>query len=309
MPVKKSAETKSAVQKNTDSSIFQRLFNGVSLSDTLFLAAIPIVAYLIVYFYELGYFSIFDIPIEFASFDLARIFLAILYLLVFIFFIYWINDILQGIINSQPEPIKRRLQSNVLSFILILVYLFFTVHDWKIWLEILLGFLLLISLQFWIPLFTQRDKKGYIAKLSAVDEINDQNKNKREKTPSIIDRLSVLIGPRILLFIIILAGTLYVSYLIGRTNAVTQSNFFVLNTSPERAVLWTFNDHIIASTFDRNSKQLNPGFIILDLGKDSNLEYRAEQIGPLTMKSLASIPSVTPTPTILVPSNSITPSP
>lgn len=292
------AKNNSNKPNKKNSNIIQNLFDGITLSDTLILAAVPFVAYLVVYFYEYGYFSVFQIPLEMASFDLSRIFIAILSVISWVILLYFLNDMLREITSNQPEPIRRRLNTLLLALVLSVAYLFLIAHDWRIWLAGILFLLLIASPAFWIPLFTQKSKKGYIAKLIADDIVADQ---RSEKKPDVFEKLAALIGPQSVLFVLILAGSLYLAFLTGQSSALQQKDFVIVNTSPERVILWTFNDHMVSSTFDRGTKQIDPGFVILNIGQDPKLEYHFEKIGPLTKKKpiTASIVEVTPTITPL----------
>ncbi len=281
-------------EKNNSSSIFQGRSERILIADTFILAAVPIAAYLLVFSYETGYFSIFQIPIEFASFDLPRIFIAILAVVTIAISAYYIGDFLREMSSSRPEPIRRRIDYLIFVNMVIFIYLYITSPDWRVWLFTVLAMLLFSSASFLAPLFTEKQVKGYLAKLRAADRA--RKKRRRAEWPNLLQRLAFIVGRQTVVAMIIFAGALFISFEIGRSEAEQQKTFRVVSTSPERVVLWIVGDHMICSTFDRSLKQIDPSFVVLDLGKDPQLEYRREQLGPLTVKTNAENPTTPVTP-------------
>jgi hypothetical protein len=252
-----------------------------------------------VFFYEYGYFSVWHIPLTFVSFDPPTILLVMISLISVAIAMYFWSDRLLEIIDFQSEPIRRRLKDNVFPTVLVLTYLFLTVANWIVWSFGLLFLLLVIGVPFLTPLFTQKNKKGYLAKLRAQDKATDQRKT--EQQLKVIDRLINLVGPRLALVAFLLLATLYFAYFLGMSSSTGQKEFLVVNTLPERVVVWKFDNYLVSSTFNRRTKQIDPKFVILDLGKDPTLEYHLEQIGPLAVKALTNLPIVTSTPSATQP--------
>ena len=298
MPTTNKKKTEPENKRNSP-SIFRKLFEGITFSETLLLASTPIVAYLVVFFYEYGYFSVWHIPLTFVSFDPPTILLVMISLISVAIAMYFWSDRLLEIIDFQSEPIRRRLKDNVFPTVLVLTYLFLTVANWIVWSFGLLFLLLVIGVPFLTPLFTQKNKKGYLAKLRAQDKATDQRKT--EQQLKVIDRLINLVGPRLALVAFLLLATLYFAYFLGMSSSTGQKEFLVVNTLPERVVVWKFDNYLVSSTFNRRTKQIDPKFVILDLGKDPTLEYHLEQIGPLAVKALTNLPIVTSTPSATQP--------
>ncbi|MBE0670409.1 MAG: hypothetical protein IH588_07460 [Anaerolineales bacterium] len=274
----------------------------IIISDALILAAIPVAAYLIVFFYEWGYFSVFNIPIEFISFDMARIIFAMISIIAFVFSFYYLSELFLNVFDSQSEPIKRRLKKEIYPLMIAVLVLFTTLSDWKISL-IIIGLLLFSSIvPFITPLFTQRKVKGYLAKLSAEDALIDIQASAERTGP--IRKLASVIGWKASLGLMIFGYLLYLTYVLRSGSARTQKEFRVVSTSPERIVLWIYNDFAICSSFDRVKKQVNSDFIVLKIGDNPNIEYNLEQVGPLIVKSITSTSNSTPplpiTPTSIV---------
>lgn len=77
--------------------------------------------------------------------------------------------------------------------------------------------------------------------------------------------------------------SLPLSATLGEMGARRRVGFLVVNTSPERVVLAKYGNNLMCSTFDRKSRMVFPGFIILNLEEKNGLVFRGENIGPLRL--------------------------
>lgn len=90
------------------------------------------------------------------------------------------------------------------------------------------------------------------------------------------------------------------AYILSTTQDIREpksKEFRVLNTTPERVVLWMTDEIIICSPFDRNDHTVEPSFVVIKIGEDPTLEYTSERIGPLEVKPLPNSTVSLPTPT------------
>jgi hypothetical protein len=313
-----SEEAKSQDSKN-------KLFGLISLSDTLIIVSLPIMANLLLFVYYAGYFAPFELPTQFFAYNFSQVFQVTAGLLVIALafvLIQWANAIL-GATRRLPKPIIKR-AADILPPMLaayLLVYDF--VYDatgmsfTDLCLQVTPPLLTLMGI-IGIHKFAPRSTSGtYLEKLEADDRQSEAaSKKKLEETADPIRRFPLLrvkfFGP---LFWYLSLGLLAV-YAFGRTMAWNTDKFYVANTSPEETVvLWIDNSKIICAPFDRNTREVEPSFLILSVPGDPSTIFRLEKIGPLRLKkgavSRAPIPGLFPTPTVLptlTPTNTLTPS-
>lgn len=276
-------------------------FDKFTLSETLILATIPFASYAIVFFYEWGYFSVFKIPIEFITFDLSRIFLALLSIVGFGAGVYYFSELIVNVFSSQPEPIRRIINKHAYRFVFVIVLSFFTSSvDWKTF--VLLSIFLIIFLpgyDFLFPLISQRKVKGYIAKLAAQDKQQNEYDAKQEDELTMIPliKAAALLGRKFFFGLFVFICALFLTYQLGEGEARTQIEFQVINTNPERVVLWIYNDYALCASFDRITKEVGLNFIIINVGEDPNIEYSLEEVGPLKLRKTPSSNVITISPT------------
>lgn len=296
-------------KKNNKTARNKVAHHKITVSETIILAALPIIAYAVVFSFEWGYFSVFKIPLEFASFDLSRVFLALYSIIVIFFLVYLFTDSILSLISNQPESIRQRL--SVLLIFIVGVLIYFLIYSnvpeilRYLWIFAVVLVLPNIIIFFLLPLITQKSRKGYLAKLQADDEVIIDT-TRRNASSSVLDVISRIMDIRMIFALLLTGVIIFLAYDIGVSSALQQSEFRVVNTSPERVVLWITNDQVICAPFDRVTKQINPSFIVLKLGEDSEIEYRLEKIGPLKVRTLSHyspITTITPSsPTVINPS-------
>ncbi len=156
------------------------LLDRIPLSETLMLATVPILAYVVVFVFEIGHLSFFQLPAAFVVFDFTNIFLVAASLLLVGVVIYYYGDTFYEAIKISPDPIRRRLRKVFPSIVIFLAFFFIYSEFWREWIFALIAVLVLTLPSFITPLITQRKTKGYLAKLEAEDKIND-NKAKAKK--------------------------------------------------------------------------------------------------------------------------------
>jgi hypothetical protein len=152
------------------------------------------------------------------------------------------------------------------------------------WVFFLVALVLYTLLEFGIPLLAVKDKVPYLRKL----EINDlkqqeirggeQKSQKREYTSwRIINKVPE---------IILIGFILFLSYNTGRFTALSQVQYQVVDTDPERVVLWSTNDYAICAPFYRQTNKVEQSYIIIKLGDSPDIEYRLENLGHLNLTTL-----------------------
>lgn len=80
-------------------------------------------------------------------------------------------------------------------------------------------------------------------------------------------------------FILILA--LALAFQFGRSEAQRNTEYLVLEGTPETAVLRIYGDTLVAASFNRSTHELGQTFILLDIHELSGRIFKNENIGPL----------------------------
>lgn len=279
-----------------DSNPPRKIFEKLSISDTIIIGLLTIATYCLIYFYRGGYFSYFKLPLQFISFNIIDILIvgsAIIVLFV-IFFgaidtIFW----LASPKGKTPEPVFRRLYQ--LSPLLLLVLPFLLFYDWSIESSLLLGFIIFVVLiMFLPPLLTKKYKGSYLEKMEAIDQQPSSN----VWDGSLFNRAINLIGHRTFVVLIYFFLSLNIVYQAGRSSAMRQTEFYVVNTSPEAVVLYMNDDEAVCSYFNRVTGEVEPGFFVVDIKSGNEYIFTLDEIGPLTRSSGTKPSAQTPTPTI-----------
>jgi len=282
-----------------------RLLGRIGLPDAVIIAAIPVLAYLLLYVNALGYLRVFEIPIALISFRLVDVFTLGVGLLGLAVLIYYLVGFGLGLFlkPKMPEPIADRLGPLFILFVLFMTFIFMFGTMWQEWLFILIGMAFVSLFGFVLPLITQRGKGTYLEKLKAQDERREQKTDERFTLSGIISRLA----PNLKFAVITTGIGLFLVYSLGRASALRQREFYVTSTAPETVVLWWISDErAICAPFDRSTKEVERSFTILDIANNPGTVFRLERIGPLRLREEAT--SQTPTP-MATPTLTATPKP
>ena len=269
--------------------------------DAALIAAVPIAASALVYQYYSGYFSVFNLPRELIDLEFRQILIVSSVLIGASFTAYVLGDLLISIGGMFPPPVRPRIRRLAITLIAYLAFMGAIGSPTLIANPaVLIGFgaLLILAVEFVLPLFTQRGKGPYLTKL----EVDEAEREKRRadtgtsdtwQTP--MDRLFLFLGPEILLLVLIF----FAAFGLGRFNAIGQKRFYVTTAPEEAVVLYISPYRVITSHFDRHSRTTTGEFTIVNLGDGTSLFLSLQEIGPL---SAPSGPSSSVTPPLPTPS-------
>lgn len=291
---------------------------GIILSGTIALAVIPVIAYAIIFVYYAGYFSKFEIPLEFISFSLIQVFIVSGGLLLLMRALLSMANLASFFIlnNIIPEPIRRRLFILLPITILSLAYFLLYIGQWQKWLLFLIIAVFSYVAVFVTPILTARRIKGtYTQKLEIIDERNRQND---EKWDTLYDKFIKYMGRNIIYALYYFALILFIVYNAGISSADNQKIYRVVNTTPESVILYMTGDRMVCAPFNRKTSEVEPSFLVLNFGTNPNIIVNLEQVGPLHLNRSVIYPTKTatltpfPTPTstpLPTITTTITPSP
>ncbi len=269
------------------------------ISDSIIIAATAPIAFLFAFVFEVGYCSVFQIPLEFISVSLTNVFFAgASFILIGIFLVILI-DLISMILTNRETPLNRAILTLIPFFLATIAFIFYAIGTpiSSSLLGIAIGWLVIIFLQFIFPLITQRDKQGYNNKLAEQARI--------EATGVLGDLARRFRGPYLLIYYLTIA--LYITYFAGQSIAYRQREFLVTTTPPELVVLRVYGNRIIAAPFDSTTSEVKPEFTIMNLDEPDTLVLKLVSLGPLsgaeniekipTPYQLAVTPTATPCPT------------
>jgi hypothetical protein len=271
----------------------------ITLTETIAMAIVPVAAYAIIFVYYAGYFSKFEIPLEFISFNLTQVFIVSGGLILLARALLSIANLASFFFlnNAFSAPIRRRVFSLLPITILSLAYFLIYIEQWQKWLVFLVIAIFSYIAVFVSPLLTTRRIKGtYTQKLEVIDERNRQD---YQKYDTLYDRFIKYTGYNIFQALYYFALILIIVYNAGISSAENQKLFRVVNTTPESVILYMTDTRMVCSPFDRMVNEVEPSFIVLEIGADPNIFAKLEQVGPLHLNRAVIYPTKTATSTPL----------
>ena len=249
------------------------------LSPAIWISIIPALAYSLAFAYEAGYAQTFHIPLQLIVITWTAVFIA-LFVVVGVVgpIMYWANILL--IFSPGENPTKKFIQNPVarqflpivlltpLSAILAVIYGWSFWREW-VWLIVLGGMFTAINLVW--PLLHFKEK-SYRAKIEATEKA-DRN------APTLLDRIARRSRKGFLaaVFLVVLLG---ISWSVGNAQALRQSKFFVLTSSPNEVVLRIYGDRLVIGEYDTTKRRLTGTITLMSLS-GSGVVLRETRVGPL----------------------------
>lgn len=275
----------------------RKTFFGITLSDTLLLAAIPFLAYLFTFVYQAGYLKAFEIPLQFVSVNIVDVFNIGSKILGVFAIVLGLINFFSAILPKDkiPFPLKRRL--NQLVPLLLFVFPSLFLFDWGAGSNLVLFFLMVVAVEMFLPpLVTKKHKGSYLQKMEMLD---NESKDSNPWDGSLLDKTVDFIGYKAFVVIVYFLLSINLTYNAGKSAALNQEIFHIVNTSPETVVLFMTNDKIISAPFDKNTKIVEPDFSVISLSNAVDLKLRLVNTGRLKLNTLSLTPMPTPTITPL----------
>lgn len=251
------------------------------LTPTVFIAFSTAYAYFVVYSYEIGFCSEYNIPyylIEISATNLLRIGLIMFGLFVsnlqlfglsIPFFQYGKRED-----KKHLKPIVDLLGIVTIVSIIIFLVLPFT---WYLVRNVILLTLLCIFIA-WGPPFLMRVLQGKKFEDKLLDTYEESNRN--DILSFLMSNLSV--NERI--SIVALIAFPLISSFLGHTSITTNKEYQVLIGQPNTVVLKKYNDLFICSTFNRKTNILSDSIIVFKMSDSKPLLFKTEKIGVLMLK-------------------------
>jgi hypothetical protein len=246
-----------------------------NLSEGILIAIASSGAYLLAFYYEKGFSSFFEIPVNFVSVSFVNIFIFGTFLIGFLVLFFLPANIVTLVLFRLPPELSRSVFPVLLCLVFIAVHLYtFGLSNWT---PLVIGvavalFFLLFELVW--PLIMHRDRSRYIEKLEAQRELD-------KKEVNLVDLIQRLYGIGPIITILALLLGINFSESVGKAQAMKQTDFLVTNTSLEMVVLQIYGENMICAPFNRDTKEVQTRFTIIKMAEDSKLAFNLEKVGPL----------------------------
>lgn len=264
----------------------------LATSATVWLAGIPVVAYLTVFSYYSGYFGVFNLPPQLIEFSIVQVFtvaVAIVGIAIVVFF--W-GDLAISAVSGLPDILAKRLRRGIIIFFIYIGLIIATQSPQNLrnlhWFA-LGGVVFVLLTELLLPLLTERREPGYLNKLRAAEARRDRS-SKEESLGGPFERLLKLMGPWLAAAVVLLIFV----YGIGKYHALTRKSFYVSTADANLVVLWMGQDRAILAPYNPNTRVIERQFSILEVTQLPRVLQYAE-VGPLTLEQARAVTFVTQT--------------
>ncbi len=272
---------------------------GITLNETILLAAFPFIAYLFTFAYQAGYLSAFRLPPQLISVNVVDVFNIGASVLAVLASVLLVINFISGFLpeGTIPRPIAGRISLAAPLFLIVFPQLVY--FKWGP-ISTFYAFLLVLGVivMFLPPLLTRRYKGTYLQKMEALD---NRAVGADPWSGTLISRGIDYVGREALVVIIYLLLSLNLVYNAGRGAALNQKVFHITDTTPETVVLFMTSDRLVCAPFDRTTKKVEPAFSVIPISGNTNITLRLAEVGPLELDEiptyLTPMPTKTPSPT------------
>jgi len=245
------------------------------LSEGITIGGFTLIAYLVTFFYQMGYATHFDIPIEFITIDLTTMLISFAALIGGATTIVTVTNFIMMNISDSNDPIPRTIRRFAKIFIFIFIGFIPLSSKSNSWIAFLIIISMFAFLEFVFPLITQRNCKTYSEKLAA----QDRHEFKLIKK-SIYMKLADNFGIWAIDFVLLIIISLPFAYNMGNYIASEKKEFFVL--SKNTVVLAICEKFFVTAKYNAKTKVIDTKRKIAHI--NNNLEFQQEKIGPLILK-------------------------
>lgn len=240
----------------------------MKFSEGLIVAYLTFLGYAVAFSYQVGYASAFGIQ-QFVTLNLTNIFLSIVMVAIFLILFAALVDFIVDIF-----PFSNIQNYFSLTIMLAIILMLLLMGDSK---------LVIIPTVFFI----------FVLACEIIACIIDKNKNPGGKSGQTKFTLSIEIffhnslGKNIKIVFLITVFIIISAYLVGNNKARNETEFLILNTTPEYVVLAIYDDNIIVAPINRNTNTVYMQYKIYNI-RDSSLIMKMEEVGPLIIERKAS---------------------
>lgn len=265
------------------------------MTEGILLAFVPAMMYLITYYFERGYARYFGLALDLVQVTFSSVLNTFVFISSLAIFTLLILNLTILLLPRRDDPVYETIRLNVIFFVVGFSYIIyaFGLSNWREWLPYTLLFLLPLIFILGVPLLN----KG-----SSYSEKFDAAMTKDENVKSLFDYVISSYGPNALLPIIGFLLLPSIAGIAGRSSALTQETFIIVNTVPESVVIRNYDGNLIVAPFERQASQVESIFLVIEINEHPELLLKPEDVGPLEVvepvtSSIIIQPTMIPTST------------
>jgi hypothetical protein len=267
----------------------------LAISEGILLAITSAIAYLWAYQYQKGFASYFGVPPEFIEISTSSIVLVIVLLVGSLKVLVLVLNLLVSFVHvmAGPHIIVKRLAS-VIGIMMFLLFIPVYLDDSRrAWVAFFVMFVSLVLLFFVSPLITARGENGYINKLEKASKAFAE----QSQEVSLITLAERRLGPTLTWIILAIVISVFVAHEAGKSTALKQKSFLVMNTPQEMVVLRVYGELMILAPLNREKKEVQKNFVVVKT-TELHAALMPEEVGPLLpVNAEAKQPFPLPSPT------------
>ena len=246
-------------------------------TEGILVAAASAYAYAAAFAYEAGGAVYFRVPYQLVSVDLIQAFVAGLVLYLSLAWVVMALNVASPLWHRAPKAIRGNLTTAAIYSLLILVPVAI-LGDYTYWWAVLMMVALVLSGEFLLPVFTQKDTRGYVNKLVAAAEA--ETRQTTSESPSFLRSL-VVRSPRVALSAVLAVSILGAAYLAGLGQARRQEDFLTWPGSPDRAAVFVSTSRMVFADLDRPNHATGTQLTVVEVPASNERTLTLEHVGPL----------------------------
>lgn len=253
------------------------------LTDAFVLAIASGFLYLVAFFYEWGYCSHFQIPINLISPNPSTVLVAAAVVGTFLVASVQLFGFAVPLLRAGTKPTSRQAPYGEVfmlnAFLLLLGAVLLRAYGISVngFLFFLAGAAIFNFLFFGLGLMVE---KGTMAeRFSSI--------GKSRKDGDALNGWGWMedhFGRRQTLAVMALVAFLSIAYVVGNGEAARQTRYLMLTEHPGYALLRMYGDQVIAGQVDAASRELRPGVLFFRISSEQPLRMAAEDVGPLSRR-------------------------
>lgn len=241
---------------------------GIFFDSSIIIALITGISYAATYIYQYSFLHYYGVPSYFIDIRLSQVLFTALIVtsLIGIFFIVTISAI--NDIKDKNKPTFKNEFGFFLKFFLLIftgttITTYVTIH--RVIFSLILSFI-------FTSLYVLILRKAI-----------SKNKNSENQPSFLSPFLKILGGYKVLLLILAVTFSLFIASGAGKSIAGTKSEYLIVNTSPETAVIETYSDGFITIGINKEKKVFNENINFISNSQISSekLFFSREHVGPL----------------------------
>lgn len=249
------------------------------ITDGILIALFTGFSYMVAFTYEAGYASFYNIPWHLISMSITNILICLMIIFAVAFITFNTINSIWIILPVPDRPIKYFIRRFLIFLMILFIPTLLFFNKFLYWLISICLAIFLGLFEFLFPLFSQKDKASYEAKLVAQANY-DYEEGKRLLWHSIDKRYGRFLVNALIFGFIALSS----AYCLGFKNASEKTSYYIFVSSPERVVLAIYGDTIISAPFNRKTREIEPQLWVSKISENNNIIMQSEKVGKLHLK-------------------------